>query len=198
MNSDLLDALPLYDEYPVYKEHGDRNWWSFHQIIRFTTVRESLQATDNARLSSLQNNRFFRKEVNEALLKILLSPPEIFFTLVGYYFQGEELADDLRCLISMNKDKIISFFISQQSMFRQAALENVSFGQYIETEAALTVASEFAAELGQFRLSKKQQLVSNSYTVGYIIEEFLVLRDESVQRLQLQEERQKMSSRPAC
>lgn len=114
---------------------------------------------------SMSFNPQFRQEVNEAIMRILLCPDNSLREFAHYYAHE-----------SVQADKIINLLEERKVQLHQAACQNVSFCQFMQTEQAEKLAESFVRQSSDFILTGKTRL-SDSGRVDAILAEFALLRD---------------------
>ncbi len=103
----------------------------------------------------MKQNQYFRREVNAALMKIVLLPDVLLERFIHSYLPGSgNLSHEL-----MNE------IISRRNDLREAACKNASFHQYIASEDAQSDLDEYLAYLRTFTTKNKHQLIHPDSTI---------------------------------
>jgi hypothetical protein len=122
---ELIDALP----YPIGIS-------TYHWI---GLVRKGLAQIDSEYINpdELSNTPYFRAEINQAILKILLTPKEYLQPFIEM-FVPEEV------------ELFLNFMLERQQQLKKSALQNESFQEYLQTKQALVDAKQLLQQIKEF------------------------------------------------
>lgn len=135
LTQNLLNCLPVPVGYSVY------NWLD----IRKEKVATSRSLIVDERLA---NAKHFRDEINEAILKILLIPPDYIKDFVDAYIPSGAEAD---IYISYLKRRCVEL--------KQVALQNESFRDYLLSDAASSVVIQQSVYLQEFKSNGEYPII---------------------------------------
>lgn len=98
----------------------------------------------------------FRKEVNEQMLKILITPPILLNELKQHY-DGDLLDKKINAL-----QPALNLLLTRQQQLFKAALDNPSFLNYLESNEAKLLVNEFKSNLTAFRSSENNHVITSN------------------------------------
>jgi hypothetical protein len=102
----------------------------------------------------LSNNKLFRKEINEAILKNIIQPYEMVEIFVKNYIEPEESALYLATEIFSRLENLTS-----------AALQNESFKEYLQSTAAKKYLNDHIKYLNNFKTTHNNLLLGSNNTI---------------------------------
>ncbi len=102
----------------------------------------------------MSNHSGFRQEVNEQILKVLLTPPELLKDFFQHY--NNPVAEKNNILAPA-----LNFLVGRQNQLLKSALDNASFLNYLESNEAKLVVSQFKDALANFKTSEKNFLITS-------------------------------------
>ena len=115
----------------------------------FAMCANGERSSDTAFSDELKNNPTLRKEINEALLNILVLPDSLIEEFVAYYTQA------------IDKEfgaVLCEALLERKQALRHAAMLNPSFKNYLNAQKAIEQFSKHQAYVCQFHLTGKDQL----------------------------------------
>ncbi len=118
-------------ELPIPSKYAASTWLDFKKdgVLRFDPTKDDIRISI---ADSLQKNPKFREEVNEMILKILLTPDDLFTYIVKH---------NAACIASSEKNpkirEIIDFFHARKKELLNVALTNKSFMKYLGDKEAV-------------------------------------------------------------
>lgn len=129
--------------------HPTHNWLDIYRGGKYNSNYATKQEPCLIDVN-LPNNPLFRKDVNDALLKIILLPDVAIKKLIHHH------TDDKNTIVLL-EEKIIS----RTNKMRQAAIQNKDFQNYIGTDAANKCFEKTVAELNNFKMTGKNFLIDD-------------------------------------
>lgn len=102
----------------------------------------------------MSNHAGFRQEVNEQILKVLLTPPELLKDFFQHY-------DNPISRVNKILDPALKFLVDRQQQLFKSALDNASFLNYMESNEAKRVVENFKDNLAAFKTSEKNFLLTS-------------------------------------
>ncbi len=171
-----LDSLPFVEDY------DPSNWLDF---IMWDDKHKSSITNYDSELADedLIDLKSFRREVNQTILDILITPPELWETFVMSY---KNEVDKLPVrTIAMD---LINTLGDRQEQLREAALKSKKFIQYLHSEAADEDAKQFRKNARQFIPKGKNYLLESHIKRYPNAEESMCKRFEALQLTSLFED----------
>lgn len=140
ITADLIDKLPYIGSYHVMN-------WLDH-------LRGSKHELNPTLVIDDVNNKWFRKELNEMMLKIILMPPILLRCLVEHH------------MVKAAADQCMDFLLERAEQLRRAALQNKSFRSFMKTPAAMSVKNALIEDISCFHMTKKTKLDTDSSRIS--------------------------------
>lgn len=151
----------LIRELPSPGHYRAINWldWIMNRCFR-----------ENPEFTMSGSARSFRREINEAILKILLLPHGLLERLANHHM-NQKLSKVCVHEICLRANK-----------FRLEAFSNASFLDYMMSDDAITLKQQFIEDLKRFKMTRKHQLVeADDGAMDSIAQQFEALRDKAIE-----------------
>ena len=141
INETVIADLPFAHQYEAFN-------WLNHRIATIITESPFLDAR-------MSNYPGFRREVNEQMLQILLTPPELLTDFVAQY--QNSFAQRMNVI-----PPTLNFLLDRSQQLMKAALNNSSFLEYVESNEAKIMVDKFKENLASFKTSGKNFIITSN------------------------------------
>lgn len=114
----------------------------------------------------LRQSKYFRSDINRALMRIALLPDSLLTKFVQAYFPtSETLLNEIIHVLARRRDDLL-----------EAAYKNQSFCKYMQTEHAKSELDSFISQIGSFTTVSKKRLLSDK--------DYMKLQDEMITKFE--------------
>lgn len=154
ISESLIQGLPDPGNYQAH------NWFGYYSSgVVYPKPSELTKSLDT---------ELFRQEVNSALLKAMLMPDELFVRLASHHMEPHLVQESANIMIERKKQ------------MQESALRNESFLAFLESDQALTIASNFVGNLIKFNMTGETPLVNDEKYIQQVDKKFVELGKDVV------------------